>query len=117
MRGHREEDDSATFNGLMALIGKFNPDVEKYLRSENKVKFLSSLIQNEVLRDLAHTILRVLRDRIRVESIGVYKSDPAFSIILVETSDINRNEQVSSVLDSATWKRMQKCFFSDLTFT
>ena len=55
----------------MALIGKFNPDVEKYLLSENKVKFLSPLIQNEVLRDLAHTILRGLRDRIRVEYMEV----------------------------------------------
>ena len=42
---------------VMALIGKFNPDVEKYLFSENKLNFLSPLIQNEVVRDLAHTFL------------------------------------------------------------
>ena len=63
--------------------------------SENKVKFLSPQIQNEVLRDLAHTLLRGLLDRIRAESIGVNKKESVFSIILDETSDINRNEQVS----------------------
>ena len=77
------------------MIGKFNPDVEKYLRSENKVKFLSPQIQNEVLRDLAHTLLRGLLDRIRAESIGVNKKESVFSIILDETADINRNEQDS----------------------
>ena len=77
------------------MIGKFNPDVEKYLGSENKVKFLSPQIQNEVLKDLAHTLLRGLLDRIRAESIGVNKKESVFSIILDETSDINRNEQVS----------------------
>ena len=95
MRGHRDENVTANFNCLLALIGKFNPDVEKYFRSENKVKFLSPQIQNEVLRDLAHTLLRGLLDRVRAELIGVNKKESAFSIILDETSDINRNEQVS----------------------
>ena len=96
MRGHRDENVTANFNCLLALIGKFNPDVEKYLGSENKVKFLSPQIQNEVLRDLAHTLLlRGLLYRIRTESIGVDKKESVFSIILDETSDINRNEQVS----------------------
>ena len=95
MRGHRDENVTANFNCLLALIGKFNPDVEKYLGSENKAKFLSPQIQNEVLRNLAHTILRRILDRIRAESIGVNKKESVFSIILDETSDINRNEQVS----------------------
>ena len=95
MRGYRDENVTANFNCLLTLIGKFNPDVEKYLGSENKVKFLSPQIENEVLKDLAHTLLRGLFDRIRAKLIGVNKKESVFSIILDETSDINRNEQVS----------------------
>ena len=95
LRGHRYENVTSNFNCLPALVGKFNPDVEKSLGSENKVKFLSHQILNKVLRDLAHTLLRGLLDRIREESIGVNKKESVFSIILDETSDINRNEQVS----------------------
>ena len=79
MRGHRDENVTVNFNCLLALIRKFNPDVEKYLGSENKAKFLSPQIQNEVLRNLAHTLLRGLFDRIRAESIGVDKKESLFS--------------------------------------
>ena len=41
IRGHRDENATANFNCLVALIGKFNPDVEKYFGSENKVSLSS----------------------------------------------------------------------------
>ena len=69
MRGHLDENNTANFNFLVVLIGKFNPDVEKYLGSENKVKFLSQ-IPKQVLRDLVHTLMRGLLDHIQAESIG-----------------------------------------------
>ena len=69
MRFHRDENNTANFNFLVVLIGKFNTEVEKYLGSEKKVKFLSQ-IQNQVLRVLVHTLMRGLLDHIHAESIG-----------------------------------------------
>ena len=51
-------------------------------------------IQNEVLQCISHSVLRDLIDRVRKESIGKTK-EPLYSIIVDETSDINRCEQVS----------------------
>ena len=78
----------------MNLIGKFDPKVFKYLSSAEKYKFLSKDIQNEVLQCISHSVLRDLIDRVRKESIGKTK-EPFYSIIVDETSDINRCEQVS----------------------
>ena len=95
MRGHRDENVTANFNCLLALIGKFNPDVEKYLGSENKAKFLSPQIQNEVLRNLAHTLLRGLLDRIRAKLMGDNKKESVFSIFSTRRRILTANEQVS----------------------
>ena len=64
MRGHREEDVSANFNCIVNVIAKFNPQGKKYLQSDLKQKFLSPLIQNEILKDLAQALLRSLIARI-----------------------------------------------------
>ena len=69
MRFHRDENNTANFNFLVVLIGKFNTEVEKYLGSEKKVKFLSQ-IQNQVVRVLVHTLMRGLLDHIQADSIG-----------------------------------------------
>ena len=94
MRGHRDEDFTANFNCIVNVIAKFNPQVKKYLESDLKQKFLSPQIQNEILKDLAHALLRSLISRIRDESVGLSK-EPVFSIIIDETTDINRIEQVA----------------------
>ena len=69
MRGHRDEDVTANFNCIVNVIAKFNPQVKKYLESDLKQKFLSPQIQNEILKDLAHALLRSLIARIRDESV------------------------------------------------
>ena len=94
LRGHRDEESTSNFHCLMNLIGKFDPKVCKYVTSEEKTKYLSKDIQNEVLQFLSHSVLRNLVDRIKTESIGKSK-EPLFSIIIDETSDINHSEQVS----------------------
>ena len=101
MRGHREEEVSANFNCIVNVIAKFNPQVKKYLQSDLKQRFLSPLIQNEILKDLAHALLRSLIARIRAESVGLSK-EPIFSIIIDETTDINRIEQVAICLRFCT---------------
>ena len=97
LRGHRDEEYTANFNCLMNLIGKFDSKVSKYLSSSAKFKFCSKDIQNEVLKCISHSLLRDLIERIRKESIGKAKV-PLFSIIIDETTDINRTEQVSFCL-------------------
>ena len=94
MRSHRDEDVTSNFNCIVNVIAKFNPQVKKYLESDLKQKFLSPQIQNEILKDLAHALLRILIARIRTESVGLSK-EPVFSIIIDETTDINRIEQVA----------------------
>ena len=79
---------------IVNVIAKFNPQLKKYLESDLKQKFLSPQIQNEILKDLAHALLRSLIARIRTESVGLSK-EPVFSIIIDETTDINRIEQVA----------------------
>ena len=97
LRGHRDEQHTANFHCLMHLIGKFDPMVSKYLSSSAKLKFCSKDIQNEVLKCISHSLFRDLIERIRNESIGQLKV-PLFSIIIDETTDINRTEQVSFCL-------------------
>ena len=66
MQGHRDEDVTANFNCIVNVIAKFNPQVQNYLESDLKQKFLSPQIQNEILKDLAHALLRNLIARIRM---------------------------------------------------
>ena len=69
----RDEDVTAKFNCIVNVIAKFNPQVKKYMESDLKQKFLSPQIQNEILKDLAHALLRILIARIRAESVSLSK--------------------------------------------
>ena len=97
LRGHRNEEKTGNLNCIVNLIGKFNPMVEKYLASESKMKFLSPGVQNEVLKIISNSLLRNIINRLGNESIGITK-EPVFSLIMDETADINRSEQVSFCL-------------------
>ena len=94
LRGHRDENNTANLNCIVNLIGKFNIMVNQYLTAESKMKYLSPGIQNEVLKSLGHSLQRNLINRIQTESVG-FNKEPVFSIILDQTTDINRKEQVS----------------------
>ena len=85
---------TVTKESLQISTAKFNLQVKKYLESDLKQKFLSPQIQNEILKDLAHALLRSLIARIRTVSVGLSKV-PVFSIIIDETTEINRIEKVA----------------------
>ena len=71
-------------------------------------KYFTLQCQNEILQALAYCIQRHLIARIKSESKGITRAEeqPVYSLILDETSDINRKEQVSFCLVSAmlVWK-------------
>ena len=97
MRGHRDKDNSANFNCLFKLVGKFNTFVQNYISSVSRLKYLTLQCQNEILQALAHCIQRHLIARIGSKSKGITRAEeqPVYSLILDETFDINRKEQVS----------------------
>ncbi|KAI6661869.1 Zinc finger MYM-type protein 1 [Oopsacas minuta] len=97
LRGHRDEDNTANLNCLFKLIEKFNTSVQNYITADNKLKYLTPQSQNEILKIFAHDLQRHLITRIKSESVGRTRAEeqPIYSIILDETSDINRKEQVS----------------------
>ena len=103
LRGRRDEDNCANFNCLFNLVGKFNTSVQNYISSGNRLKYLTPQCQNEILQALSHCIQRYLIARIKSESKGITRAEeqPVYSLILDETSDINRNKQVCSVFVSA----------------
>ena len=47
LRGHRDENNTANFNCIVNLIGKFNIMVNQYLTAESKMKYLSPGIHNK----------------------------------------------------------------------
>ena len=67
LRGHGDEKTGSLWN-LLWLVGRYNNDVNSYLNSESKSKFLSTDIQNEMLKIIiSQTILRKLMAAIKDE--------------------------------------------------
>ena len=57
LRGHGDEKKTGNLWNLLWLVGRHNNDVNSYLNSELKAKFMSADIQNEMLKILSQTIL------------------------------------------------------------
>ena len=89
---------------LLWLVGHYTNDVNRYLNSESKSKFMSADIQNEMLKILWQTILRksiaAIKDESRIFS-SLHSSGNTISISYIfslttdETSDISNLKQVS----------------------
>ena len=104
LRGHRDEKTTGNSWNLLWLVGRYNNDVNNYLKSKSKTKFMSADIQNEMLKILSQKILRKLISGIKDES-RIFSNSLAsrttnnnsyiFSLIADETSDISNREQVS----------------------
>ncbi|XP_057199292.1 zinc finger MYM-type protein 1-like [Triplophysa rosa] len=92
-RGHIETDASTNkgnFLGIMELIAKHSPLIDKKLKAVGNAKYTSNIIQNE--------ILACLSDMVRESIISEVKENTFFSIIVDETKDLKKKEQLSIVL-------------------
>uniref|UniRef100_H2YP29 HAT C-terminal dimerisation domain-containing protein n=1 Tax=Ciona savignyi TaxID=51511 RepID=H2YP29_CIOSA len=85
LRGHTFA-ESNLFE-TMKLLSNHASHVEKWMNRETKYKFMNHEIQDEILKMCAHAILRQLVSEISKAKI--------FSLIVDETSDITRKEQLS----------------------
>lgn len=93
-RGHRESLDSekkGVFLSMLDLLGNHNPIIKKRLEQQAKnAKYTSKTIQNEILECLAAMV--------KEEIIQEVKTSKQFSVIVDETKDVQKKEQMSFVL-------------------
>ncbi|KAL1279365.1 hypothetical protein QQF64_026038, partial [Cirrhinus molitorella] len=93
-RGHRESPDSdrqGVFLAMLDLLGKHDPTVKKRLEQQAKnAKYTSRTIQNELLACLA--------EMVKEEIMQEVKESVQFSVIVDETKDVQKKEQMSIVL-------------------
>ena len=92
-RGHTKNDENVNtgnFLGLLKLINNHDPIVaQNCVNLPKNAKYTSPKIQNEVLQLLA--------DMIRKQIIEEVKSSEHFALIVDETKDISKTEQISFV--------------------
>ncbi|XP_053286397.1 zinc finger MYM-type protein 1 isoform X2 [Pleuronectes platessa] len=93
-RGHRESSDSenrGNFLEILELVSKHDQSVRTRLEDQAKnAKYTSSHIQNEMIS--------ILAGMVRDEIIKEVKESEQFSVIVDETKDIKKKEQMSFVL-------------------
>lgn len=108
-RGHDESENSlnqGNFRELVKLIKKFDQNLSGYLEENQKyAQYLSPAIQNELIGSLATVVRRHILDRILEAEF--------FTLIIDETADASRVEQVSFVFRYAL---RGEIFESFLTF-
>jgi len=88
LRGHVE--DEGNFMQFLHLVAEDNVDLQTYLASSQRRKFLSHDNQNEILSVLSHQVLRSI-----VQNVLTAKH---FAIIADETTDESRKQQMSICL-------------------
>ena len=93
-RGHRESSDSenrGNFLEILVLVSKHDQSVRTRLEDQAKnAKYTSSHIQNEMIS--------ILAGMVRDEIIKEVKESEQFSVIVDETKDVKKKEQMSFVL-------------------
>ena len=92
--GHRESLDSekrGVFLSMLDLLSNHDPIIKKRLEQQAKnAKYTSKTIQNEILECLAAMV--------KEEIIQEVKTSKQFSVIVDETKDVQKKEQMSFVL-------------------
>lgn len=83
-------DEHANFNQLLILRARDSPLLHSWLSREKSYKWISHDIQNEILKLISDKVLRSVLDQIR--------SCVYYSLILDETTDCSRHEQLSVCL-------------------
>lgn len=93
-RGHKEDDQSTNrgnFLELLALLGKFDSTVSKKLcTGPGNAKYVHHDIQNELVNIMAS----IVREQISTE---IQQADH-FALMVDETKDVSKKEQISIVL-------------------
>ncbi|XP_041856904.1 zinc finger MYM-type protein 1-like [Melanotaenia boesemani] len=93
-RGHRESQDSeqkGVFLSMLDLLGNHDPIIKKRLEQHAKnAKYTSKTIQNEILECLAAMVKETIIQEV--------KTSKQFSVIVDETKDVQKKEQMSFVL-------------------
>jgi hypothetical protein len=84
LRGHT--DASANFNNLLELRASDSDQLRGWL-NRSGYKWTSHEIQNEIVRELAHSVLRTLNNELLAAKY--------YAIVMDEASDISGKEQVS----------------------
>ena len=94
--GHREQDDAAAglnkgnFLKLLNWIGKHDSKIAKKIEGLNEnAKYTSPQIQNKVLQ--------ILADMVRKQIVEEVKTSGQFALIVDETKDVSKTEQISFV--------------------
>ena len=102
LRGHRDEKETDNLWNLVHLVSRFNSNSDSFFSSkEEKYKFMSPEIQNEIVGLMSSKLQQYFLTKIREESTaGKAKKEGRFffSCIMDETQDIRRREQVSLCL-------------------
>ena len=78
LRGHNDEDSN--FIQLLNLLAEDDDNLKEWLLRKSK-KYTSPIIQNEILKDMALTILR--------DIVNSVKDSGYYSIMVNESSDIS----------------------------
>lgn len=92
-RGHDESEESknrGNFKEILDVVANHDPAVQHRLTSIHNAKYTSKIIQNEVLDCLA--------EMVRAEIIKEMKQSETFSIMVDETKDVSKKEQMSFIL-------------------
>ena len=93
-RGHRENENASNrgnFLELLSLIGKFNDTVQSKLQNlPGNAKYTHHSIQNEIIELLASSIRKEICDEV--------VSAENFAIMVDETKDVSKIEQISFVI-------------------
>lgn len=92
-RGHQENEESSNrgnFLEILELVSKHDEVVAKKCSSRKNVTYTSPQIQNEVLE--------ILAEMVRKEIIEEVKESGPFALIVDETKDLSKTEQIAFVL-------------------
>ncbi|XP_037531372.1 zinc finger MYM-type protein 1-like [Nematolebias whitei] len=93
-RSHSEKQDSANkgnFREMLDVIGKFDPNVQKKLTiNPSNAKYVHHDIQNEIFNVMAEMIRKQISNEV--------KEAQHFAILVDESKDISKKEQISVIV-------------------
>lgn len=91
-RAHREteNDNKGNFLSIMELLAKHDPIVKKKMTGQKNATYLGHATQNEIIDCLA--------EMVRTSIISEVAQSEAFSILVDETKDLSKKEQMSFVI-------------------
>ena len=98
LRGHGDEKETSNIWYLTSLVSRFNQEVNTYFAAGTRLKFMSPDIHNEIIKLMSDRLTQYFITLIKQESTaGEAKKKGRFfySVIMDETQDIRRREQVS----------------------